>query len=465
MKLHQMISRAMSALLLALLLGQPATAFASTDINAQGLAIIAANPKNLPANTTPLATDAIVCQPTAGGSAKKCTVAQVAFSADPNWSVPSAGVISGTDSASIQIGSGNFSSVTPNLSGIYVERALSSPGDGHGVTVADVFTGSNGYASYAAFNDYSSITDSYVHNHHHSFQGAFLYAGTGTLTNMDDYMSGGSITSGTVTQAAHFLASTTQVSGTGTLGTQYGLYISDLTGATTNWGIYQHSVTNANWFAGDIITQSSIWGNLGVVAGNAHLNFPQGTAYSRMSGSQLLNWSGVTFANFVVGDPSTAGSSLFVNTPSFSSSFDSGLGVSGAYSSLVSTVNIGAYGVHSGGGFVSKLCFNTTLNTGLVPVQCMDWNAHIISQGSAPSCGTGCASVAGNDTRFTATTGTTVTSVAVSFAATWGAAPKCVATTNTTSAFAAITAISTTQITFGLSSALSGGLIYVSCGQ
>lgn len=64
-----------------------------------------------------------------------------------------------------------------------------------------------------------------------------------------------------------------------------------------------------------------------------------------------------------IGTPTVTGSSLFVNTPSLSTSFGSGFGIGGSYSNPggvgTSVINLTAYGVSSGGGYNSAMAFYT----------------------------------------------------------------------------------------------------------
>lgn len=82
---------------------------------------------------------------------------------------------------------------------------------------------------------------------------------------------------------------------------------------------------------------------------------------------------------------------------------------------------------------------------------------------STPTCGTGCASISGNDQKFTVTTGTAQTSVTVTFGHTWTSSPVCSIGTNTTASVIDIASVSTGAITFGASLAITGSLIYVNC--
>jgi hypothetical protein len=90
-----------------------------------------------------------------------------------------------------------------------------------------------------------------------------------------------------------------------------------------------------------------------------------------VTGTAALNWvgSGTSSGLVTIGDQGTAGGSLFVNTPSLSTSFASGLGIDGSYTNPggvgTSIVNIKAFGVSSGGGYGSDLAFHTAVGTTL----------------------------------------------------------------------------------------------------
>jgi hypothetical protein len=80
------------------------------------------------------------------------------------------------------------------------------------------------------------------------------------------------------------------------------------------------------------------------------------------------------------------------------------------------------------------------------------------------SCGTGCASVTGSGSRFTATTGTGISSVTVNFGTTWsGGTPVCTVSDNSTTSISDVSSLSASSITIGLSVALTAGTIYVLC--
>ena len=83
-------------------------------------------------------------------------------------------------------------------------------------------------------------------------------------------------------------------------------------------------------------------------------------------GTTQISWpvdGGTSRGLVTIGAQGTTGGSLFVNTPSLSVGYASGLAVDGSYSSFISTVNIKALGVSSAGGYGSVLAFHTSSGT------------------------------------------------------------------------------------------------------
>lgn len=82
-----------------------------------------------------------------------------------------------------------------------------------------------------------------------------------------------------------------------------------------------------------------------------------------ITGTTGLSWG----SGLLTVGASTTGGSLFVNTPSLSGGYFSGLGVAGSYGTpdKRSVVNINAYGPYSGGNYGADLAFSTTFNTAL----------------------------------------------------------------------------------------------------
>jgi hypothetical protein len=100
-------------------------------------------------------------------------------------------------------------------------------------------------------------------------------------------------------------------------------------------------------------------------------------------------------------------------------------------------------------------------------VRSFDGNGHEEIYGyPQPTAGTGTASVSGNDSLFTATAGSSVTSSVVNFSTGgtgWAATPVCQSSGNVTTAFPSITAISTTALTIGWSATVTSAQATVRC--
>lgn len=95
-----------------------------------------------------------------------------------------------------------------------------------------------------------------------------------------------------------------------------------------------------------------------------------------------------------------------------------------------------------------------------------DNDGHAFTGGVAPaisSCGTGTGTVVGDDQSGTITTATAATACTLTFAKAYKNTPVCVVTGNSLVGFADISSISTTAVTFGISSALTAGNLYYSC--
>ncbi len=96
----------------------------------------------------------------------------------------------------------------------------------------------------------------------------------------------------------------------------------------------------------------------------------------------------------------------------------------------------------------------------------IDNDGHTFTSGPAPfisSCGTGTGTVVGDDQSGTITTATAATACTATFAKAYRNTPVCVVSDDSTVGFADISTISTTAVTFGISSALTGGHLYYDC--
>lgn len=95
-----------------------------------------------------------------------------------------------------------------------------------------------------------------------------------------------------------------------------------------------------------------------------------------------------------------------------------------------------------------------------------DNDGHRFTSGPAPAisvCGTGTGTVVGDDQSGTITTATAATACTVTFAKAYRNTPTCTVTDNSLVGFADVASISTSAVTFGISSALTGGNLYYSC--
>lgn len=90
---------------------------------------------------------------------------------------------------------------------------------------------------------------------------------------------------------------------------------------------------------------------------------------------------------------------------------------------------------------------------------------NLLLTGSAPSCGANCSSVVGNDRDFVVTVSVgVITAVTVNFSTTLTSTPVCTASTDSaTVGGAAVTARSTTAVTFGTPLSISAGQIFAHC--
>lgn len=97
-------------------------------------------------------------------------------------------------------------------------------------------------------------------------------------------------------------------------------------------------------------------------------------------------------------------------------------------------------------------------------------NGHVgstVGSTSAPTCGTGCASITSGstDVRGSFVTSTSITAATLNFGTTWTSTPFCVISDNSTAALADISTISTTILTVTFASSLSSATVYYSCVQ
>lgn len=101
----------------------------------------------------------------------------------------------------------------------------------------DFSVGSPPYG-HASFNSNVKLVGSTDTDHHHGFQSYPHIEGTATVDRVSGFYSIGETLDGTVTEWSHFRAD--DPTGAGTVTTQYGVYIAELTQGTNNWGIFHY---------------------------------------------------------------------------------------------------------------------------------------------------------------------------------------------------------------------------------
>lgn len=105
-------------------------------------------------------------------------------------------------------------------------------------------------------------------------------------------------------------------------------------------------------------------------------------------------------------------------------------------------------------------------NTVVKLFQIIDQWGHLITSGDTPTVSGGTSTVAGNDRNGAITVvGTLLTSVTLTFAHAYAAAPDCTESDNSTAVTADINSISASQIVFGFSAGINTGTVWYVCQQ
>lgn len=150
-----------------------------------------------------------------------------------------------------------------------------------------------------------------------------------------------------------------------------------------------------------------------------------------------------------------------------------GPGVSSTALSLLTLCQTSTAGTLAVAGLNGQANPTMFLNVGGVNVLALDPNAHMETGGSAPSCRVGCSAVAGTDSFFDVTGGSSVTSIAVNFAASWptgvsaGGGPICSVTAENAAAVSGgVVSVATTTSAMTLTMGSETGARYqVHCGE
>lgn len=119
--------------------------------------------------------------------------------------------------------------------------------------------------------------------------------------------------------------------------------------------------------------------------------------------------------------------------------------------------------IQSGSGTGDALAIATSTGASIAGY---DNDGHRYTAGPPPaisSCGTGTGTVVGDDQSGVITTATAATACTATFSKAYRIAPVCVVTDDSLVGFASIASVSTSAVTFGISSALTGGKLYYSC--
>ncbi len=177
------------------------------------------------------------------------------------------------------------------------------------------------------------------------------------------------------------------------------------------------------------------------------------------SGGSAYNWQIASYYNIINGleiTPSTAAGGTSYTTPAITILNGGNVGIGTTTPSANFSIQTG---ISTGNAFVVATSSGNQIGG-------YDNAGHRFTSGPAPaisSCGTGTGTVVGDDQSGTITTATAATACTATFAKAYAKTPTCTVTDNSLVGFADIASISTTAVTFGISSALTGGNLYYSC--
>lgn len=230
--------------------------------------------------------------------------------------------------------------------------------------------------------------------------------------------------------------------GVGTLGANSST-ISDSNGSLTvsSGGTNRNININPSGTSGNLVSTIGISGNAQFIIGTTALtiddNTPQG-------GNRIFSNGDLEFVS--------SGAKNMLMIPSVGGSFGIGTTSPYAYLSVQSSAS-------TGDAFV-------VATSSAASVWGIDNDGHQFTSGPNPAistCGTGTGTVVGDDISGVITTATAATACTMTFSKIYRGTPTCIVTDNSLVGFADISSISTSAVTFGISSALTGGKLYYSC--
>lgn len=281
----------------------------------------------------------------------------------------------------------------------------------------------------------------------------------------------GTVNSGVFGQATYYGANGTTVSGTTTL--VFGTTTADAnnigigTTSPTTGALVVQPLSTAG--AGvSIVGLSGQNGDLLDVRDNTGTNFMSVDKNGTLNAYQQIQFNGPTFAQF---QDTQAGAGMDFKTVAGTGNIT----FTPNATTIMTLHNNGNVGIGGTSTPYANLSVQSGLSTGDAfavatssahAIGGYDNDGHKFTSGYAPvisSCGTGTGTVVGDDQSGTITTATAATACTMTFAKAYRLTPSCTVTDNSLVGFADISTISTSAVTFGISSALTGGNLYYNC--
>ena len=153
------------------------------------------------------------------------------------------GIMNSNPLAPLHVGDNNQSNSIDSV--ILISRKVNDNviGNGHAFSDSSYIT-RGGDIAYASYDVRAIFSGSNNYNHYAGIQIAPVYNSTGRLSILYGLVSIPEVENGTLYNLYHLYASDQNVTG-GTITSQYGLYIPEMTKASNNWGIYTKGFTQS----------------------------------------------------------------------------------------------------------------------------------------------------------------------------------------------------------------------------